>query len=78
MNEALFIQVDRCWVCGGTEFQAMNEERVILKNVESDPDMWPVIRPYDGHTFTLNRCRGLWVHATLRPSVSCRLFRLHL
>lgn len=57
MPEPLFTRVDRCWVCGQTEFAAADEARLDFENLATDSELWSVVGDYHGRTFTLNRCR---------------------
>jgi SAM-dependent methyltransferase len=57
MSELLFTRVDRCWVCGGTEFTTANQERLDFGNAASAADLWAVLGDYHGQSFTLNQCR---------------------
>lgn len=55
--EPLFHPLDRCWVCGGGALRPSHAEWIDIGGGANDPDAFPVLGPYDGQAFVLNRCR---------------------
>jgi 2-polyprenyl-3-methyl-5-hydroxy-6-metoxy-1,4-benzoquinol methylase len=50
-----FVNVPRCWICGGSEFDAVHEAAFDLAVYrEQDPEL----AEYTGRTVALQRCRG--------------------